>query len=309
MEAPFEVIAHDWLSNIFPAVVPALSEKNILLSLINDFEDWTWREKKFNHFIWNEIWEAALSASERGAMIGQPSSILSEAAKKLRLTDRVDEFWKWSEIAEILLYWIMKYYFHALPVVPKIFYKQNSRDNAKWADSVHIRITEAQDDFELWLWEAKFFNSIEDARLDNVINSVATGLNTEKLRKENSIITSVGDIDALIENQDLRDKIRSALSGSCSIDTIKPKLHVPIMLLYECDITKSHNQLTDEYKNSIYDYHINRAKSYFTKQLTKIETTVHLFDTITFHLILLPVPDKSRIVDAFIKKATMHSSE
>ena len=43
-----------------------------------------------------------------------------------------------SELAEILLYGIMHHHYKALPVVPKIFNKQNSNDNAKGADSVHI---------------------------------------------------------------------------------------------------------------------------------------------------------------------------
>lgn len=309
MEVPFEVVVHNWLLNIFPSEKTTLSDKNNILSLINDFEDWTWRHKKLNHFIWNEIWEAALSASERKAMINQPSTIISEASKKLRLTDKEADPWKWSEIAEIILYWIMKYYFWALPVVPKIFYKQNRQDNAKWADSVHITINETWDDFNLWLWEAKFYNSIENARLDSIISSVWDWLNTEKLRKENSIITSVWDIDELIHDQLLKDKIRSALSGSCSMDTIKPKLHIPILLLHECDITKGINEITDDYRSKIYEHHTERAKAYFTKQLAKLGTTVHLFETITFHLILLPVPDKSQIVETFIKKAEVHISE
>ncbi|SPX12645.1 Domain of uncharacterised function (DUF1837) [Escherichia coli] len=39
--------------------------------------------------------------------------------------------------------------------------------------------------------EAKFYNSIEDARLSSIINSVGDALRTDKLRKENSIITKM----------------------------------------------------------------------------------------------------------------------
>ena len=57
---------------------------------------------------------------------------LIEAAKNLRLTDiDGDDPGKGSEIAEIALYGIMHHHFGALPVVPKIFYKQNVQDNAK----------------------------------------------------------------------------------------------------------------------------------------------------------------------------------
>ncbi|MGY8685369.1 Hachiman antiphage defense system protein HamA [Bradyrhizobium sp. UFLA05-153] len=68
------------------------------------------------------------------------------------------------------------------PVVTKIFYKQNDQDNAKGADSVHIVVN--GDDFTLWFGEAKFYNSIADARLDAVVTSVLNSLSTDKLKKE-----------------------------------------------------------------------------------------------------------------------------
>ena len=81
----------------------------------------------------------------------------------------------------------MKHHYNAIPVVPKIFYKQNVQDNAKGADSVHI-VVDDKDDFTIWFGEAKFYNSIEDARLYEIISSVEASLNTDKLKKENSII-------------------------------------------------------------------------------------------------------------------------
>ena len=90
------------------------------------------------------------------------------------------------ELAEILLYGLMKEHYKALPVVPKIFYKQNTKDNAKGADSVHIVIEDGK--YSIWFGEAKFYNSLEEARFDTIIKSVETTLQTDKLKKENSII-------------------------------------------------------------------------------------------------------------------------
>ncbi|WP_248127474.1 HamA C-terminal domain-containing protein [Brucella pituitosa] len=132
-----------------------------LLSYVNDFEDGKWCYKDFQNFIWGNIAQTALSERERAALVDQGFTALLAAAKNLRLTDN-DKVGEGSEIAEIFLYGLMRAHFKALPVVPKIFYKQNSQDNAKGADSVHIVVD--GNDFTLWFGEAKFYNSIAAAR-------------------------------------------------------------------------------------------------------------------------------------------------
>ncbi len=107
-------------------------DKKHVLSIFNDFENGSWRHDRFHRFIWNNIKGTALSYKERQACIGEgEASVLIEAAKKLRLTDSENDIGRGSELAEIVLYGIMKNHYNALPVVPKIFYKQNRQDNAK----------------------------------------------------------------------------------------------------------------------------------------------------------------------------------
>src|SRR5690606_34940452 len=205
-----------------------------------------------------------------------------------------------------VLYAIMKHHFNALPVVPKIFYKQNAQDNAKGVDSVHI-VIENNTDFSIWFGEAKFYNSIEDARIPEIITSVENSLLTEKLKKENSIITNLPDIDSLIGDETLRNSIKSALSPRESIDSIKPKLHIPILLLHECEITQKQSEISDDYKNELIAYHKNRAESFFKRQLSKIGGIPH-YSQINFHLILFPVPLKKTIVDKFVSMADFYKN-
>ena len=193
----FETLIDDTLSTITNiSQLKALLNKRIL-SLANDFEDGKWLSSRFQSYLWDNIAQTALSERERLALADQSHTALVEAAKNLRLTDK-GEVGQGSEIAEIFLYGIMKNHYKALPVVPKIFYKQNAQDNAKGADSVHIVINENGDDFTLWFGEAKFYNSIADARLDAVVSSVYASLDSGKLKKENSIITNVSDLDHLV---------------------------------------------------------------------------------------------------------------
>lgn len=247
-----------------------------------------------------------MSYRERQSLITQPLSQLTEAAKKLRLTDKEKDISKGSELAEIILYGIMKLHFKALPVVPKIYYKQNPKDNAKGADSVHIVVN--GDDFTLWFGEAKFYNSIDDTRLGSIIESVENSLKTDKIKKENSIITDLQDIDYLITDKTLRQKIKEALSTKESIDSIKPKLHIPILLLHECELTKNHSEFSDLYKQEIINHHKDRAQSYFKKQINKFGNKLHKYSDITFHIILFPVPIKDNIINEFIKIADFHQN-
>ncbi|MER8564527.1 DUF1837 domain-containing protein [Mesorhizobium sp. M0924] len=267
-----------------------------MLSLVNDYEDGQWRYSRFQSYLWDNIAQTALSQKEREALVGKSHTTLVASAKNLRLTDN-DKIGQGSEIAEVFLYGIMKDHFGALPVVPKIFYKQNAQDNAKGADSVHIVIKD--NDFSLWFGEAKFYNSLTDSRLDKIVSSVIESLRTDKLKKENSIVTNVSDLYHLPIDTNLRSKIIEAIQPKESIDTLKNKINVPIMLLYECPLTSSTSIFDDAYREALISGQKNRAESYFNKQISA-SSAVFMYDEIKFHVIFFPVPNKEKIVKAFI---------
>ena len=302
----FEVIVNDFFENLKQDTTLTQTNNKKVLGFLNDFEDGKWRYEKFQKFIWDNIKETALSHSERKALLSDgESSLLTESAKKLRLVEAPDAIGRGSEIAEIVLYGIMKHHYKALPIVPKIFYKQNKRDEAKGSDSVHI-IIESPDSFSLWFGESKFYNNIENARLDTIVESVKDSLSLDKIKKENSIITNLSDINEFEEITDsLRDSIKKSLSQEVSIDKIKPLLNIPILLLYECEETKNETLYSDEYKQKMIDYHKERATEYFKKQIYKC-TDVHLYDEIKFHIVLFPIADKKAIVDKFIQIAQVY---
>lgn len=301
----FEILIDDTLAGVTSAPQLAGLIKKRILSLVNDFEDAEWRYPKFQSYLWDNIAQTALSEKERSALINQNHTSLVAAAQNLRLTDK-DEIGQGSEIAEVFLYGLMRHRFGALPVVPKIFYKQNVQDNAKGADSVHIVVD--GDDFTLWFGEAKFYSSIADARLDSIVTSVMNSLSTDKLKKENAIITSVSDLDGLPIGSELRNRIKAALDNRESIDNLKSKIHIPILILHECSTTAEEVNLTDEYKAEVVDFHTKRAEAYFLKQLAK-SGSIHKYDDMNFHLILFPVPSKKQIVDAFVQAVAFYKGQ
>lgn len=304
----FEVIVNDFFENLKQDVTLTQTNNKRVVGILNDYEDGKWRYDKFQKFIWDNIKETALSHSERKALLSDgESSILTESAKKLRLVEATDAIGRGSEIAEIVLYGIMKHHYKALPIVPKIFYKQNKKDEAKGSDSVHI-VIESPDSFSLWFGESKFYNSIENARLDTIVESVKDSLSLDKIKKETSIITNLSDINDFDEiNESLRESIKNSLSQDVSIDKIKPLLNIPILLLYECEETKNQTIYSDGYRQKIIDYHKERATEYFKKQINKCKD-VHLYEKIKFHIVLFPIADKKTIVDKFIQIAQVYRS-
>ncbi len=302
----FEVLINDSFVNISDDENLHPVENKRVLSLLNDFEDGQWRYRKFQNFIWDNIAETALSFEERKCLVDQSHSILTAAAQNLRLTDKEKDIGKGSELAEIVLYGVMKHHYKALPVVPKIFYKQNSQDNAKGADGVHIVIENG--DFSLWFGEAKFYTSIEDARLSSIVDSVGNSLKTDKLKKENSIITNVSDLDSLVEDEAIKKEIKNALSNKESIDYLKPRIHIPIFILHECEFTAQCNKMSDDYRKSVIEYHRARANSYFKKQIKTIGKLFGYGD-VKFHIILFPVPSKDEIVNKFVKNVEHYKEQ
>lgn len=280
-------------------------DNNHVLSLLNDFESGKWRKERFLDYIWNNIADTALSKKERESLIGSPLSLLRASAKNLRLLEN-DEIGRGSEIAEILLYGVMKDYYKALPVVPKIFYKQNRNDNAKGADSVHIVLADEMNDFSVWFGEAKFYKTLNSDDLDNIVESVKNSLDNDKIKKENSIITNLRDLDGYDMPDELRQKIYDLLKQDKSLDYLKPKLHIPILLLHQCKKTATATLMDETYREKIKNKHIKKANAYFSKQVEALKDIVPMYESIHFHLILFPVPDKDEIVNEFLEVAAIY---
>jgi len=79
----FDVVVDDTLQNLSTNNIDPNNKS--LLSLVNGFESGKWRRQQFEHFIWNNIKDTALSQTEKEALIGNEQTILTKSAKNLRL--------------------------------------------------------------------------------------------------------------------------------------------------------------------------------------------------------------------------------
>lgn len=114
------------------------------------------------------------------------------------------------------------------------------------------------------------------------------------------------DIDNLGIQNDIVDKIKGLLGRDVSIDKLKPHLHIPILLLHQCEITEEAKALSDEYKTAIVKKYTDKATAYFQKQILECKDDIYLYSEVTFHLILIPVPNKMQIVNKFIERANIY---
>ena len=274
-----------------------LIDNGMLLSLANDFEDYKWRDDKFMHFILNNLQYAALSAKERDSMIEKPYNAIARAINKLNLKETG------GEIGEIFLYGIMQQYYQALPVCPKIFHKQNPKDEVKGADSIHITIND--NICYLWLGESKFYTNLKEAFKDALKSVKILLSDKDKLKGENSMITNLGDLDDMAKKYNNHKSIiinfKNFLKSNYSIDDLKKILHVPISIIHQCEKTANIKELNADYKKTIKEFHENESKKFLDKIIQELKDIPYI-EKIQFHIILFPVPDKNQLVKKIIDK-------
>lgn len=301
------VVEDDWLGLVEECIERMDRPNHHTKGLVNDFESGKWRINRFCRFIFSNVLETALTRKERDSLGFDYGEGIARAIKRLRIyktqkygDDSNSEHrdrGKGGELAEIVLYGILRKYYGVLPVVPKIFYKQDKSTYALGADSVHIQVNKEDGNFSIWYGEAKFYRDFNQA-IKMAASSVNTLLSDDSLLKENSIVTSLDELRLAVDNDVLYDSIVNFLNEETSLDIIKKKLHVPILLLYECNITQDATSMTEEYIVKMKEDFSNKASQYFDEQKIKC-AEVFGYDGIHFHLILLPIPSKDDIVDGF----------
>ena len=92
------------------------------------------------------------------------------------------------DLGEIILHGLIIDIFGLQPLISKIYYKTNVRDNVKGFDTVHALYNEEIDAIDaLWLGEAKFHKNHNSA-IDAAFNSVEAFMETRRLREEFMVI-------------------------------------------------------------------------------------------------------------------------
>lgn len=115
---PFIEILRCKLEAIVKDVTLSPIDKKEVLCVVEDFEDGKWRLSHFMDYIWDNVAETALNEKEKSALGNRHRSILSRSAQNLRI---INDETTGGEIAEILLYAIMKDHYRAYLPFLKFF--------------------------------------------------------------------------------------------------------------------------------------------------------------------------------------------
>lgn len=294
---PFDVIIADENLYWYIQGYKASMEEERILGLANDYEDSKWRTDLFCDKVMDYLSLCALSDEERTKCLVSPYSMTGRAVSRLNSCTENSRACNNGEIAEILLYGIMKYYFKAEESIPKIFYKQNSNNLVTGADSIHIVIKDGN--FSFWLGEAKFYHNLNQA-MNAAIQSVKNMLGRAKLDKEKSYISGIKDLRGSEKLSPYRDEIVNILSAASSVDRFRRKLHIPVLLIFSDEIVGKANELDEELRNKLKCKYIDDAKSFFEKLKIGFDNEAELCRGVKFHLILFSVPDVKAINKKFL---------
>ena len=293
----FDILLDIKLMDIYPKNFEYDIKYSSLLGLSNKYIDGEWSIKQFCNFFKDKIVLSALSTEEVELISDSPATSLENAfenLRKVKAKDNSEGKITDGEVGEIFLYGIMREYYQATVLVPKIFYKQNTNDTVKGGDSVHITLS--NNEVGVWFGESKFYSDINRA-IDDSVKSISNFLKN-KINKEISISYDSLRLEnikkMLIEksSKELYNKLKDLLQKD-NIDKLKP-----ILILYECDITKSSKSQEELIKSDINDIFKEKSFILLKKQITKLkENNIFNYESIKFHIILFPCIDKDKIMD------------
>lgn len=205
---------------------------------------------------------------------------LKEAAARVYNSDN---YKKRGEIGEILLHAICRDFFGTLPFAPRVFYLTSSNDVVKSFDMVHVRYLGPQF-FEIWLGEAKFYKSSEEA-IRAAIASIEAHIDQGFLRNEKLLLGP--QVSKEIPRY---QEIRDLFSVQTSLDALFKTAVFPVCIA--CDSPAAALGGTNP------ERYVAGVAGELAAMATKI-TASGLTQKIRIMLIYVPLGSKESLADAF----------
>lgn len=249
----------------------------------SDYESKKWRANDFAEYLIEWLPEFALNFSEYSNFNGSTGrKLLKKAAHNIYTSLKKENR---GEFGEILLHALIREHFNSKPVVSKVYYKTSSNDTVKGFDAVHL--VEADNDFEIWLGEVKFYSDYSGAIRD-VCEEIEDHLKNGFLRNEFMFIE--GKID---EKWSLSNKFKELISGRISLDEIKKKICIPVLITYDTTIYNKYEEYCDLFRKDILE-ECRKIEDKIFKSLGDFSLKMHVF--------LVPLADKQELVSYADKK-------
>jgi hypothetical protein len=273
------------LGTVHEVRVQDLSRSPTLTALCAGYELGTWRDEPLvDDVFYRHLASFALSFTEFAEVDGETAGrSLRKAAEAVYATDK---YKRRGEFGELLLHAAAKDFFGAQPAVSKIYYKDSDNDTVKGFDCVHV--IENDGNVELWLGEVKFYSDLASAIRDST-DELTAHLERDFLRREFMAITNKLD-----PAWPLTPTVKALLDEATSLDQILDQLVIPVLLTYNSATIANHAKLSTAY--------VDELAVEATAGWEAFADKLALPYPLTLHLILVPLPDKGRLVNLMQQK-------
>jgi hypothetical protein len=273
------------LGSIHEIRVQDLSRLPTLTALCAGYELGAWRDDELvADVFYRHLASFALSFTEFSDIDGETAArSLRKAAEAVYATDK---YKRRGEFGELLLHAAARDFFGAQPAVSKIYYKDSANDTVKGFDCVHV--IEHDGRLELWLGEVKFYSDLASAIRDSTAE-LAGHLERDFLRREFMAITNKLD-----RSWPLTPSLQALLDETTSLDQILDQLVIPVLLTYDSAAIGNHAELSTDY--------VAELEAEARAGLEAFSSKLALPYPVTLHLILVPLPDKARLVNLMQQK-------
>lgn len=277
-----EVISRSFKLN-FTHHSPSPTNKRGHSGVFCDYESGDWNYRQFVSWINEHIMSFALSPKELVDLGDRNVAEKMERAAS-NVYGRKNKVERRGEIGELILHGLVRDVFGTKPLISKLYFKTAPGETVKGADCVHI--VEVDEEIEsLWLGEAKFYRD-GNAGVEAAVASVKDMLTRFKDRQEFVVIRNHLD-----GSDPIMQKAEQLLSDAVSLDKIRAKITIPILVTYESEVTQRHTADSDTFRREL------RAElmPFISKY---IEDTADI-EEVELHIFLMPLKSKADLVGLF----------
>ena len=254
-----------------------------------DYETGDWNYRQFISWINSHLMSFALSPREIADLNDSNAPDKLERAAS-NVYGRKNKIERRGEIGELILHGLVRDVFDTKPLISKLYFKTAPGETVKGADCVHV-IEVAGEIDSLWLGEAKFYKNGSKG-VTAAVDSVKDMLTRFKDKQE--FVT----IRHHLDNSDpIAKKAELLLSDATSLDKIKAKITVPILVTYESAVTQKHTVDSEQFRLELAE----EIEPFITQYLSETSS----IQEVELHIFFMPLKNKKALVglfDQFIEK-------
>ncbi|AZV68874.1 DUF1837 domain-containing protein [Bacillus cereus] len=207
--------------------------------------------------------------------------------------DLQEKYLKRGEFGELILHFILKYFFNTLPLIAKIYFKDSYGHAVHGFDSVHINPTENT----LWLGESKIYTDGKRG-IDALVGDLFEHFNGDYFESEFTIISKrIKDTQQNLADAGTNPEYWIQLLNTYTKLSAKlSKIIVPMFCAYETNVFSKYHDSQEFEKEYIEE--ISKLNARFIEKKESHPWNDHL----NIIVILVPLESKKKLIAALHRK-------